>query len=333
MTLRGAAKSGIGAVARRCGLLRAVQSALAARGWFPILCYHRVAADPVAGADDIALGLAITRQEFEAHAAHLAEAWSVLPLSEARRLADTRDLPAGACAITFDDGWADAYQVAFPILRRFRLTATLFIATDYIDSSDTLPTTRLYRALLDQARRNGAPASAARARYQAIKRAGPPSIAASLRARGASAAPADPNDRMATWPQVRALADAGWEIGCHGRSHVSLRELKPTALLRETAEAKQILESQIGAEASGFCYPLGDCDTAAAAAVRDAGFAYACVSRRGWVRPGAYRYALPRILLGPETASGSGACGLSVAMLRAAFSRSPQVTSVRRSRR
>ena len=331
MTLRSAVKSGVGALAGRCGLLRAVQSALAARGWFPILCYHRVAADPVAMADDIALGLAIPRAEFEAHAAHLAEAWSVLSLSEARRLAEAADLPAGACAITFDDGWADTYEVAFPILRRLGLTATLFVATDYIDSGHTLPTTRLYRALLAQARRNREPPSAARARYQAIKRAGPPSIAASLRALGDSAAPAGANDRMATWAQVRALADAGWEIGCHGRSHIPLRGLGRPALLRETAEAKQLLESQIGAEASGFCYPLGHWDPTAAAAVEDAGFAYACTSRPGWVRPGVHRHALPRILLGPGTVGGSGGSGLSVTIVRAAFLRPPRLASAMRS--
>lgn len=332
MTARGAAKSAIGAVARRCGLLRAVQSVLAARGWFPILSYHRVAADPVAMADDIALGLAITRQEFEAHAAHLAEAWFVLPLSEALRLAHARDLPAGACAITFDDGWADTYEVAFPILRRFGLTATLFIAAEYIDTGHTLPTTRLYRALLEQARRNGEPTSAARLRYQAIKRAGAATIAASLRALGDGPPAPDLGDRMLTRTQVRELASAGWEIGCHGRSHVSLKGLKPSALLRETAEAKDALESKMAAEATGFCYPLDDWDTTAAAAVRDAGFAYACASHAGWVRPGAHQYALPRIVLGPGTTDSSTGAGLSVAIVRAAFSRPPREASLARPR-
>lgn len=320
MTIRAAAKEGMGAVVRCSGVLGRAQSALAARGWFPVLGYHRVAADPATLADDIALGLAISSREFESHVAHLAATWRVLSVSDARRLAASGGLPAGACAITFDDGWADTYHVAFPILRRHGLTATVFVATDYIDTDRTIPTTRLYRVLLRQARRQGEPPCAARERYRTIKQAGPQTMAATLSMLATEAAADDPGDRMLTWAQLRELSNAGWEIGCHGRSHVSLAGLGPKALLRETAEAKEMLESALGGRADGFCYPQGDRDAAAAAAVRSAGFAYACSSQRGWVRPRGPRFALPRILLGPDTAGGRAA-GLSLAMLGAAFAR------------
>jgi peptidoglycan/xylan/chitin deacetylase (PgdA/CDA1 family) len=316
------AKSGLGAAAGRTGLARRLQSALAARGWFPILGYHRVVADPASMADDITLGLAITRREFEAHAAHLASEWSVVPLSEALRLSQQgAALEPGTCALTFDDGWADTYEAAFPVLRRFGLTATVFVATEYVDSDRTLPTTHLYRALARQSLRDGESLSAARARYHDVKRAGPQTITASLSALGVATAPCETRDRMLTWAQVRELSTAGWEIGCHGHTHVPLGGLSATALARETVGAREVLGSRIDNPVTGMCYPQGDWDAEAAAACASAGFEYACASDRGWARPDSRPHALPRVLLGPGTATSESAAGLSVALLRAALAR------------
>ena len=44
--------------------------------------------------------------------------------------------PKKCVLLTFDDGYADNYVFAYPILKKYRMKAMLFIATDLIDDSD-----------------------------------------------------------------------------------------------------------------------------------------------------------------------------------------------------
>ena len=99
-----------------------------------ILTYHRVNDDHP---DD---RLSVDPQAFRSQMAALAERRvPVLPLDAAvDALARGETTPAGAVAITFDDGYADNRTDAHPVLREHGFPATLFVATALIDSRDTL---------------------------------------------------------------------------------------------------------------------------------------------------------------------------------------------------
>jgi peptidoglycan/xylan/chitin deacetylase (PgdA/CDA1 family) len=60
---------------------------------------------------------------------------------------DTLPLPNRAVVITFDDGWENQYLHAFPILRRFGLTATFFVFTTPIGTDRKLMTWEQLREL------------------------------------------------------------------------------------------------------------------------------------------------------------------------------------------
>ena len=50
-------------------------------------------------------------------------------------LAYRRALPAKAVVINLDDGYRSSYEIAYPILKAYGFTATLFIYTDFIGAS------------------------------------------------------------------------------------------------------------------------------------------------------------------------------------------------------
>jgi peptidoglycan/xylan/chitin deacetylase (PgdA/CDA1 family) len=96
---------------------------------------------------------------------------------------------------------------------------------------------------------------------------------------------------------IRRAAAEGVEIGSHGLTHVDLTRADDLTLKSEVAESRALLQELTGAPVDGFCYPYGTVDARALAAVREAGYAYACA-----IDPGALTgpHALPRLHIGQQ---------------------------------
>jgi peptidoglycan/xylan/chitin deacetylase (PgdA/CDA1 family) len=86
---------------------------------FTIFCYHSISEDP----HDI---YAITPADFRAQLARIKKNFTIVPTSEIGK-----EHKHAAC-ITFDDGFADFFSQAYPILRELDIPATLFVPTQYI---------------------------------------------------------------------------------------------------------------------------------------------------------------------------------------------------------
>jgi peptidoglycan/xylan/chitin deacetylase (PgdA/CDA1 family) len=97
--------------------------------------------------------------------------------------------------------------------------------------------------------------------------------------------------------QVRAVAAAGLEVGSHTMTHARLAGADAETLRSEVAGSRRVLEDVLQSEVTGFCYPYGSFDDAAAQAVRSAGYDHACVT--GDYDPGD-RFTLPRCYVSPE---------------------------------
>ncbi len=67
-----------------------------------------------------------------------------------------------------------------------------------------------------------------------------------------------PKIRLLGWEDVRAIANAGMEIGAHSLSHPSLPRLSTEEAEREILECRRIIQERVGCAVQSFAYPFGE---------------------------------------------------------------------------
>jgi peptidoglycan/xylan/chitin deacetylase (PgdA/CDA1 family) len=257
------------------------------RGQALILTYHRFG-----GSGD---GGAISAAAFDEQVRYLAARYKIVPLSQlAELLRDGREIPPRMAAITIDDGYRDAYEVAFPILRKHRAPATLFVVSEFLDGSIWLWTDKARRlaALAEprsleptvngrtmrleftgEAKRKAAASqinSALKKLPEEARDAELERLARDLRVSLAARPPAEYGP--ITWAQARELADGGVEIGSHTLTHPILNHLGDDRLREEIGLSRERIAASLGREVTTFCYPNGDYDHRAEREVERAGY-------------------------------------------------------------
>ena len=301
-----------------------LRSSGGARGRLSVLIFHRVLPRP----DPLCPG-EVDAACFERICRWLTSWGHVLPLDEAVVRLRLRDLPAGAMSITFDDGYADNFTEALPILERHGVPATFFIATQFLDGgrmwNDTVieAVRGCSSAVLDLAQtaslRSLAIGSLAVATREE-KRAGIERILSAIKylpveqreslateiARVAGVEP--PGDLMMTPAQVVEMRRRGMQIGAHTRSHPILARLDRDAAFDEIAASKAYLEQLLGERVSLFAYPNGkpgaDYDAQSVAIVRELGFDAAVSTAHGFADAYTDVYQIPRFTPWKRTQPG-----------------------------
>jgi peptidoglycan/xylan/chitin deacetylase (PgdA/CDA1 family) len=92
-----------------------------------IICYHCVKDEGDSYLRPTRIG------DFENQMRYLSMRYHPIALERmAQFLQNGTPLPPKAIAVTFDDGYRDNYENAYPILKRYNIPATVFLATDFI---------------------------------------------------------------------------------------------------------------------------------------------------------------------------------------------------------
>jgi peptidoglycan/xylan/chitin deacetylase (PgdA/CDA1 family) len=98
----------------------------------PILMYHSISAS----ASRRLRPFTVQPERFEEQARYIRDrGYSSFTVTDLVRMRDAGTLPAKAVVLTFDDGFADFYETALPILTQYRLTATLYVVSGYVGST------------------------------------------------------------------------------------------------------------------------------------------------------------------------------------------------------
>lgn len=272
-----------------------------------ILIYHRVmpAPDPMRPGEP-------TVDEFDSQMHLLRQYFHPLPLVEAVERLQTGTLPDGAVCVTFDDGYADNEIHARPVLDKYRIPATVFVSTGFLNGgrmwNDTV--IEVIRGCRDSAldlrelNLGCYPLVTIEQRRQAadnilvqIKHLDPGARIA-LVDQIAKHGSALPDDLMLTDAQVQSLARNGVSIGGHTVNHPILSSVPVGMARREIQDSKLYLENVIQEPVEVFAYPNGrpglDYDIEHRNLVRELGFRVAVSTHWGVGTRASDRYQLPR---------------------------------------
>lgn len=168
--------------------------------------------------------------------------------------------------LTFDDGYRDNYEAAFPVLKANGVTATFFLATGFLDH----PRVPWWDEIAWMVR-NGSPRFGGRTPREAlvntltgVYRGLPPGRGEAFldllgEATGAGrAGPEVAADLWMTWDMVRAMRDRGMTFGGHTVNHVELARLSRGDQEQEIVGSKQRIEQELGGRMRTFSYPFGE---------------------------------------------------------------------------
>jgi peptidoglycan/xylan/chitin deacetylase (PgdA/CDA1 family) len=104
---------------------------------------------------------------------------------------------------------------------------------------------------------------------------------------------------MLSWEQVKALHEAGWEVGSHTLNHPRLSRLSPSDVRKELVESRDEIERRLGRRPVTFANPYGDAADlpAVQAAIKEAGYRWAVSVHQGKADTAGNPYCLKRIFV------------------------------------
>lgn len=218
-----------------------------------------------------------TEERFFEHVRLLKQNFDVVSIDEIIALHNSRQkITSRLAVITFDDGYIDNYQLAYPILKSAGVGAAFFVPTNYIDAPElpwwdevgwivrraTLRTVKLPHWPQAVNIADGKISIRVRRLLQAVKCDDSISMIDKLTQlkkilKLDNAQMAEPEELFMSWSQLNEMADNGMHIGSHTQSHNILAHLSAEQQLAELSLSKQRLEEMLNRPVTSVAYPVG----------------------------------------------------------------------------
>jgi peptidoglycan/xylan/chitin deacetylase (PgdA/CDA1 family) len=280
-----------------------------------ILMYHRVA-----NLSSDFYSLAVSPDHFAQHLEYIRRACYPMSLIDLADAVQEHSLPNRAVAITFDDGYSDNFSQARPLLQAAQIPATVYVSSDYIDSSREFWWDDLERILLTSTHLPGHlrisiqgqnyewPTTSTKQRelacrnlhqlLQPLPTIERNSLLAELAHWAGLEQAGRPDYRAMTSAELIELGQNGLiDIGGHTVTHPVLSSLAPDEQYAEIVNGRKRLEELLGEPVRTFTYPFGtaqDFTDETVEIVKTAGFQAACTTVQGCVEAGDDLFRLQR---------------------------------------
>jgi peptidoglycan/xylan/chitin deacetylase (PgdA/CDA1 family) len=280
-------------------------------GQFVILMYHRVLRDGDPYIRYIQPGMYVRESSFEKQLELLSDAYQIVSLQQMLELIETGQASDARqyCVITFDDGWRDNYQYAFPLLKKFSAPATIFLTASFVGTQRLFWHEKVSK-LFYLARSHGkqpAPATAPAgdegdatsllmrhirsprasetavdAAIEGLKPLSVARIEAVVDAVAARLGISFENERtMLSWEEIREMGRHGISFGSHTSEHQILTQIDLADAAREIKGSMAQLRGSELNYVPVFCYPNGRYNDAIRSLVMEAGYSAAVTTRLG----------------------------------------------------
>jgi len=291
---------------------------LALRRWYrrlthrpqiSVLGLHRVLTEQQAASTCSEQALVVTLPTFRKLLQRLTRQFHVLSLSDFQ----CGNIPDGSkpsCMLTFDDGWLDTFENAFPALRDAGLPATVFVPTGFIDSDSFFWVERLsilwrscgedpaFSSAIGQELGLGSVDSLGKSivAFKQVPAFRRESVLRALEAQFANGIQPGEHDKFMSWAQLLAMAPV-FEVASHTVSHVLLDVEKQLVVESELRESRETLQEKTGKPVQSIAYPSGSFNQRVCTWAADAGYRWAFTTQSGAFSVGDDPLMVPRSLL------------------------------------
>ncbi|MBI1810626.1 MAG: polysaccharide deacetylase family protein [Nitrospirae bacterium] len=177
-----------------------------------------------------------------------------------------------AVVVTFDDGWLDNYMYAFPILKKYKINATVFLITNRVENASLknskfkiqnskllIPTHNESKILIEKG---------------------------------------EAHKVVINWELIKEMSNSGLiEFYSHTKSHAKCNSLSEKELMEELKESREIIEKQLGSPGPYFCWPYGKYNGLAVNVAKKTGYKALFTTNHGVVEAGSDPFAINRIIV------------------------------------
>lgn len=286
--------------------------------WF-IFTYHRVSC---ASRDNGYL--AVPSDVFEEHIRFIKNNFKTVSMLEGLKALKEGNSKEIHATINLDDGYMDNYLHAYPVLKKYRVPATIFLSTDFIGKRHAFWWDRVFeivsslnisslkldidsrtlRFRLDGMQQRARAVDVINHILRNKNERERESFIKDLKARYNPVQNRGVSE-MLSWNEIREMHGNLVDFGTHTKTHRDLCMLDDDEVLKELVESKKEIEEKLGMKVTEFSYPFGTFNERIKALVKKAGFAYARTAMRGFNRSNTDRFLLNSIIVADSLSKAS----------------------------